>query len=283
MSDTKPNFIFFGTDNFSVTILNELKEAGFIPTHIVTPPDRPKGRKLVVTPCEAKVWAEAHTIPVLQPEKLDNEFVGQLSQIGSTFFIVASFGKIIPGKVLDIPTKGTLNVHPSLLPKLRGASPIQTAILQNEDTGVTIMLMDEKMDHGPILAQDRLNESDLPSGWPPTAPALEDVLAHSGGKLLAHVIPLFIENKVTPIEQDHDEATFTTLIKKEDAEINLEDDPWTNYLKIQAYAGWPRAFFFKDGKRVVITQASFSDGNLVIEKVIPEGKKEIDYGIFTGN
>ncbi|PCI29158.1 methionyl-tRNA formyltransferase [Candidatus Wolfebacteria bacterium] len=274
------NFAFFGTDTFSVTILNELKDAGFIPSLVVTPTDKPKGRKMIITPPDAKVWATENNIPVLQPEKLDASFIGQLSKVNCQLFIVASFGKIIPGNILDIPKKGTLNVHPSLLPKLRGASPIQTSILENEDTGVTIMLMDEKMDHGPILAQDRLSESDIADGWPPTAQVLEDILAHNGGKLLAHVIPLFMNDKVTPIEQEHDEATFTKLIKKEDALIDLDEDPWTNYLKIQAYSGWPRAYFFVEKKRVVITSASFKEGKLIIEKVIPEGKKEMDYKSF---
>jgi len=125
-------FVFFGTPEFAVSILEELKDAKIVPSLIVTAPDKPKGRGLVLTPPPVKIWAQLHNIPVVQPAKLDNDFTEKLKNSSYKLFVVAAYGKIIPKAVLDIPTNGTLNVHPSLLPKYRGASPIQSQILADE-------------------------------------------------------------------------------------------------------------------------------------------------------
>ncbi|MCI5108315.1 MAG: methionyl-tRNA formyltransferase [Candidatus Pacebacteria bacterium] len=262
---------FFGTDSFAKIILEELKTASIIPSLIVTVPDRPKGRNLIMTAPEVAVWAKENNIDYIQPDKLSSDlFKGDWD-----LFIVASYGKIIPGSILDIPKHKTLNVHPSLLPKLRGASPIETSILTENETGVTIMRIDEEMDHGPIIEQEMI---DIP--WPPYKDELEDLLAHTGGKLLAETIPLWIDGKIEEQEQNHDLATYTKKISKEDALLDLFDSPENNLRKIRAYNVWPRAYFIKDGKRVIITRANLKDGELLIEKVIPEGKKEMSYGDF---
>ncbi|MDO8520492.1 MAG: methionyl-tRNA formyltransferase [bacterium] len=148
-------FAFFGTPRFAEIVLDELEQKGFVPTLIVTAPDKPKGRKLIVTPSEVKVWAQKRGIPVFTPEKLrDEPFLAELKMANCDLFIVAAYGKIIPKLVLDMPRHGALNVHPSLLPKLRGPSPVESTILSGEiSTGVTIILLDEEMDHGPIIAQ----------------------------------------------------------------------------------------------------------------------------------
>jgi methionyl-tRNA formyltransferase len=277
----KPRIVFFGTPQFSAQILNELEEKGIVPTLIVASPDKPKGRKLVMTPPETKVWAEARGIDVLQPAKITDEFIDELGNTEWDLFIVASYGKILPQRLLDLPKKGVLNVHPSLLPRLRGASPIRSAILEDEkETGVTIMLIDAEMDHGPIVAQARVEVE----AWPPKASLLEALLAHTGGELLAEVIPLWLLGKITPEEQDHDKATFTKKIKKEDALIDLSADAYQNLLKIKAYDGWPEAYFItqRNGKdiRVKIIDAELVDGKLVPTRVVPEGKKEMDYKDF---
>lgn len=143
-------------------------------------------------------------------------------------------------EILRIPKYGTLNVHPSLLPKLRGASPIISAILEDEKkTGVTIMLVDEKMDHGPIVAQASIEIED----WPPRASMLLEMLAVEGGNLLAEVIEPFIAGEITPEEQKHDEATYTKKIQKEDGLIDLSGDPYENLRKIRAFEGWPGTHF----------------------------------------
>ena len=281
MKNNDPSFAFFGTAEFSITILEELANAGFVPALIVTIEDKPQGRKLTITPPPVKVWAQQNNIKFLQPQKLDQNFVYKLKAINYQLFIVAAYGKMLPPSILDLPKHGTLNVHPSLLPKLRGASPIQAAILRDErKTGVTIMLVDEKMDHGPIIAQAEITVED----WPPKASALRELLAHVGGELLAETIPLWLEKKIPPEEQDESKATYTLKIKKDDGLIDLNDDSYENFKKIRAFDMWPGTYFFtlRGDKevRVKIADAEFKDGKLVITRIIPEGKKEMSYQDF---
>jgi methionyl-tRNA formyltransferase len=269
----KPTIAFFGSDQFSITVLESLKEKGFIPTILITQPDKPKGRKLVLTPPDTKVWAEENKVGILQPEKLDDDFVKELKSKNCDLFIVASYGKIIPQSILDLPKFKTLNVHPSLLPLYRGATPVESAILDDsKETGVTIMLMDAKMDHGPVLDQELV----VFEKWP-TKLEVEDNLAKLGGDLLSNIIPEWIDGNVDEQDQDHDLATFTKKIEKSNGEIDLNGDPHENYLKTVAYNPWPGTFFFKDDKRIKITEADLIDDKFVINKVIPEGKKEIDF------
>lgn len=286
-----PSIVFFGTAEVSIAVLEELKEAGFIPSLIVAPLDKPKGRKLTLTPPLSKVWAKEHNIPYVQPKTLKKDLPKKLVSPANSrwdLFIVAAYGKIIPQEVLNIPKHGTLNVHPSLLPKLRGASPIQSAILGDiRETGVTIILLDEEIDHGPILAQASVEMEE----WPPKASVLRDLLAHEGGKLLVEVIPLWVTGKIIPEEQDHSKATYIEKIKKEDGLIDLQGDPYKNFLKIKAFNPWPGTYFFikKEGRqiRVKIVDAEFTsvsagskNKELVITRVTPEGKKEMDYADF---
>jgi len=278
MSKTEIKFAFFGTPKFAKIVLDELEKSGFIPSIIITTPDKPQGRKMILTPPPVKIWAEERNIPVLQPDSLNSKF--QISNLKFDLFIVASYGKIIPKEVLEIPQFGSLNVHPSLLPKLRGASPIESAILEENKTGVSIMLIDEKMDHGPIVSQKEINIED----WPPYFEILEEKLAIEGGKLLSEVLPLWISKKIEAKEQDHSQATFTKKIKKEDGLIDLNDDPEKNIRKIRAFSEWPGSYFFIEHKgkkiRILIKKASIVEGQLVLEKVLPEGKKEISYEEF---
>jgi methionyl-tRNA formyltransferase len=284
------NFAYFGTPEFSVTVLQELAGAGFTPRVVVTAPDKPQGRDLVITPPPVKVWADKESIPVIQPDSLKTpEFLAELKkyepETGWDVFIVASYGKIIPEEILNIPSHKTLNVHPSLLPKLRGASPIQSAILQENETGVSIMRLDAEVDHGPIVAQKKVFIPD----WPVSAPVLENLLAHEGGELLAETLEPWKEGKIKEVEQDHSKATHSVKIKKDDGLINLSDDPHINFRKIKAYAGWPNAYFHvtknlpsQDGKkiRVIIKDAEFQDGKLIITRIVPEGKQEMNYADF---
>jgi methionyl-tRNA formyltransferase len=278
------NIAYFGSPQFAVYTLDGLLEHGITPTLIVAQPDKPARRKLILTPPDTKVWAETHNISIFQPDTLkDPEVVQAIIDEGPwDLFIVAAYGKIIPQTVLDIPLYGTINVHPSLLPKLRGASPIQSSILTEDSTGVTIMLMDAQMDHGPILMQEPTEVA-----WPPKASDLEKVTAAQGARMLAEVIPKLVSGQITPTPQDHDAATFVKKITKQDGELNLNDNPETNFRKIQAFDIWPRTFFFLergDKKiRVVITDASLENGVLIINKVIPEGKKEMLYNDFMRN
>lgn len=278
---TKPRFAFFGTPEFAVIILEELAQKGFLPAVIVTSPDAPKGRKLILTPSEARVWGETREIPVLTPRTLRDEAFKEIMEwYHCDLFIVAAYGKLIPKTILDIPAHGVLNVHPSLLPKLRGPSPIESAILSDEThTGVTIMQLDPEMDHGPIVAQREQTVTE----WPPKGSILTRDLAHAGGALLAEIIPEWMKGPKSH-EQDHTQATFTAKIKKEDGLIDLAEDPLKNYKKIRALDEWPGSFFttLRNGKniRVRINDAVYKNGVLSITRVTPEGKKEMSYEDF---
>ena len=236
-------------------------------------PDKPQGRKLEIKPTLTKIWAEENNIPVLQPDRLkdDEDFFTQLSSVNSDVFIVASYGKIIPESFLNIPKFKTLNVHPSLLPKLRGPSPIETAILKDiKKTGVSIMRPDKEMDHGPILAQVEYNVPE----WPKKE-ELEKTLGDVGGELLANILPKWVSGEIEQIEQDHSKATYCVKIEKNDALLDLAGNPYLNFRKVKAYSGWPNAFFFleKDDKkiRVVVKDAKYENGDFIITRVIPEG------------
>jgi len=287
MSTPKISFVFFGTPEFAVITLDTLESMGFLPSLVVTQEDKPQGRHLVITSPPTKIWAEKRNIPVLQPRKLDSAFVSELKAISYKLetrsfdvFIVTAYGKIIPKEILEIPKHKTLNIHPSLLPKFRGPSPIQETILKDEKTGVTIIRLDEEMDHGPIVAQREVAVSE----WPPYANELETLLAEEGGRLLGEILPDWISGKIEEEQQNHTEATFTKKIAKEGAEIDLNKSPGENLRKIRAYAGSTNAytFFLRHGKktRVIIKKAKIGDGKLVLERVVPEGGKEMNFEDF---
>jgi methionyl-tRNA formyltransferase len=274
MSNTR--IVFFGTPRFAVTILDELKNAGIVPSLIVTAPDRPAGRGLVLTPPPVKDWALLNNLDFVQPSKLStlNSELDVVLNSEWDLFIVAAYGKILPQSVLDVPAHGTLNVHPSLLPKFRGASPIESQILADERTvGVSIMELDHEMDHGPILAQASITLDQ----WPVRARDLEELLATEGGALLAESIPPYMSGELVPTAQDHELATFTKKIEKADGELDLTADGYQNYLKYCAYDEWPGSFFFQDGKRIKIVSAELRSGQFVPMRVVPEGKPERDY------
>lgn len=278
----KIHFAFFGQDEFSVLILKELQQAGFTPDLVVTGPDRKVGRNQTLTPPPAKVWAQANGVPIEQPERITPVFIGSLTERNAwDVFVVASYGQILPRDLIELPKNGTLNVHPSLLPLLRGADPIRTAILQEEKTGVTIMQIDERMDHGPIVAKRDVAFDE----WPTDYCSARDHLASVGGKLLAEVMHPFINGDITPTPQNHGSATYTNKVSKEDGELDIENgDPLLNWKKYLAYISWPGTYFFvaRNGKqmRLKITEATFENGEFKVVKVIPEGKKEMLYADF---
>lgn len=272
---TTPPFAFFGTPQFAVSVLEEMQEKGFLPSVIVTAPEKPRGRNLRLSPTPVHEWSTRNAIPVLTPEKLDEETYTALEQYHCQFFVVAAYGKIIPQKFLDLAPLGALNVHPSLLPKGRGPSPIESVILSEDTaTGVSIILLDSEVDHGPILAM----RERVCAPWPPKASVLRNDLAHFGGSLLAEVLPEWLAG-LTPTPQDHTRATFTKKIQKKDAFLDFSDSPIMNLKKIRAYDEWPGAFYFEEinGKRlrIRVTDAHIENGALVLDTIIPEGKKEM--------
>lgn len=277
-------FAFFGTPEIAVKILDHLEKAGFLPSLIVCSPDKTKGRGLELSMPETKKWALARNIEVFQPIKLDDEAYEKIKSLGPwDLFIVTAYGKIIGQRFLDIPVKGNINVHPSLLPKYRGPSPIQAQILADEkEVGTTIMLMDALMDHGAILAQKNI-DLEMPQKFE----SLIKVLAEESGKLLVETLPKYLDGKINAIEQDHDKATICKMIKKEHGLIDLNANSKENYLKFLALNPWPSTYFIKNinGKdiRIKITDADFIDEQFVIKKIIPEGKREMSYEDFMRN
>ena len=271
------NFVYFGTPEFSTIVLDELKSAGYTPSLIVTAPDKPVGRKHIMTPPPVKIWANEHAIECWQPEH-PRDIIDTLEQRNDELYIVASYGYIVSQKLLDIPKYGVLNVHTSLLPKYRGASPIESAILNGDtETGSTIMKMTLGMDEGPIITQSRFPlEPDI------TKPELFHMLARDGGKLLAGILPEYVNGMCTPIEQNHDEASYCGKIKKADGDITHDDDI-TRDRKYRAYYGWPGVFIMDEDIRLKITKARFENGNFIIERIIPAGKKEMDYSLYLKN
>jgi methionyl-tRNA formyltransferase len=274
------NFVFFGSSHFSVFLLDSLKEKGWIPSLIVSTPDKPQGRKLVLTPTPVSVWAKENNIPLITPASLKVE-IPELH--GFNLFVVASYGKIIPQSILDIPTSGSLNIHPSLLPKFRGASPLQTTILEDEqNTGVVIIKMDKEMDHGPIVARSEVRITP----WPLSMSELEEKLAVIGADILKEALPSYLDGSLTLEEQDHSKATFTKKIEKEDGEIFLTDLDRKAYLKYKAFDVWPGVFFFTERKgirmRVKVKAAAWNETACTMDilRVLPEGKNEMTWKEF---
>lgn len=277
---------FFGTPEIASTVLQEIAQAGIKPDLIVTNPDAPIGRKQILTPPPVKIWGQKNDIRVIQPHTLkDPNLLPNITNTDWDLFVVVAYGKIIPNWLLDIPKHGTINVHPSLLPKLRGASPIRSAILNNmQETGVTIMLMDEKLDHGPILYQEKTSITE--DSWPIDGQELDQIMSNQGGKMLTKVIPDYIQGKISPTPQDHSQATFCTKITKDMSELKIDPyhlpigtEAYDTLLKIRAFSGWPETYFIYNGKRYKIKQAEIINNKLHIKRVVPEGKTETDFSL----
>jgi methionyl-tRNA formyltransferase len=303
----KIKFAFFGTPDVAAETLEILKQAGFLPALVVTSPDAKRGRGLHMQASPVAVFAEKNNILCLKPDSLkgglDIVFKNIAQTDGSSIainqqidmrvlknniqpdlFIVVAYGKIMPEKIINMPKLGSINIHYSLLPKWRGASPVESAILNGDtETGVTIQKMAFEMDSGPIIAQEKITI--FPDE---KALNLRKRLIKIGGELLVKTLqtPSFLPldkgevPKAVGVKQDESQATFCKKIKKEDGLIDLKDDAVVNYNKFRAYAYWPRTFFFQNNKRIIITGAEFQDGKFVIRKVLPEGKKEIKYEDF---
>lgn len=244
--------IFMGTPEFAVPYLQSLISDNYFEVKaVVTQPDKPTGRKQIITAPEVKIIAQENNLQIFQPEKLknDQEIISQLKKIEPDLIVVVAYGQIIPKSILDIPKLGNVNVHPSLLPKYRGASPIQNAILNNEtSTGITIMLMDEKMDHGPILAQKEINLD----GTENNESLHQKMSDKNSTDFFLTTLKKFINNEITPIVQDDDKAIYCKLITKEEAKIDWSDTAKNISAKIRAFYPWPITWTTLDKKRVKI-------------------------------
>lgn len=236
----KVRVVFMGTPEFSAVLLGALLDTKYNIIGVVTKEDKKVGRKQEPTPSRVKELALEHNLPVLQPSRFDDEAMKILTSWKPDLIIVAAYGKILPKKVLSLPGFGCVNFHTSLLPKFRGSSPVQNALLSGAtESGVTIMLMDEGMDTGDILTQRKVSiDPDE------THNSLSSKLLETGTRLLLETIPLWVERQITPTKQDHSQATLCQLIEREDGHINWTDDAESIYNRYRALSPWPGIFSF---------------------------------------
>ncbi|WP_298817992.1 methionyl-tRNA formyltransferase [Chloroflexus sp.] len=261
--------LFLGSPSFAVHALEALVAAGHEIVGVVTQPDRPAGRDRRLTPPPVKEAACAHGLPVLQPETLrDPAVVAQLTALQPEVGVVAAYGEILRRAVLAIPPLGYLNIHPSLLPLYRGPTPVAGAILAGETvTGVTIMLLDVGMDSGPILAQAVVD-------LPPTARTgpLTDSLFRLGADLLVQTLPRYARGEIEPRPQDHSQATFTKMLKKEDGRIDWSLPAVVIERMTRAYDPWPGAYTFWRGQPLRIITAAVAPANASGEMGVVVGR-----------
>jgi methionyl-tRNA formyltransferase len=232
------NIIFMGTPEFAVPSLQSLIDHGEHIAAVICQPDRPKGRGRKVQPPPVKILASEHHIPVLQPVKLrTEEFQQTLQGYNPDLFIVTAYGRILPENIVNLPTLGTINVHGSLLPKYRGAAPIQRAILNGDaQTGITIMQMDVGMDTGDMLLQKTLTITD-----DDTAATLAVKMATLGGDLLTQALDLLKEDRLPPIPQNNDLATDAPMLTKDEARIDWQHSARQISCQIRGLDPWPKA------------------------------------------
>ncbi len=261
--------VYLGTPDFAVAPLNELVECGYEVIAVVTNPDRPVGRKQVLTPPPVKVRAEQLNIPVYQYEKIKNEGVEDLKKLAPDLMITCAFGQILSQEILDIPKYGVFNIHASLLPKYRGASPIHQAILNGDKiTGVTIMKTDIGVDTGDIILQ-----SAIPIEEGETMGELFEKLSYLGSKLIVDAVLLLLNGVIQYAKQDESEATYSKMVKKQDALIDWNKPSECVVNQIRAFNPAPVAYTFYNGEPLKIFSAIAVDGNGKTGEVIENDGK----------
>lgn len=266
-------FAYFGTPNVASDTLATLVENGFRPAVVVTAPDAPRGRGLMLTPSPVKELARELDIPTLTPEKLDAEAVTAIGAYECDAALVVAYGKIFPKSLIDAFPLGMLNVHYSLLPKYRGATPLEAALLADDrETGVTVQKVVKELDAGDIVAQEAIGIASIE-----TARELRARLVPLGARLLASVLPAFLSGAAAFTPQDASLASYSRKLKKKDGLLSLDAPAEENWNKYRAYSDTIGTHFFEKGKRMKITNAEFANGEFCVLRVIPEGKREMDY------
>ncbi len=294
----KPRIVFMGTPAFAVPSLLACFDVGEV-VAVVTQPDKPKGRGQQLSMPPVKEAALARGLPVLQPPKIRNTpFASELAALAPDVCVVTAYGKILPPDVLAVPPKGCVNVHASLLPRFRGAAPIQWAIAHGDaETGVCLMVMDVGMDTGPVLAR-RVT----PIGAEETSSALHDRLSALGGDLLREDLPRYLRGELAPVAQPSEGAVAAPLIDKEDGRLDFARPAVELERRIRAFTPWPGAFTRFDGALLKVSRAGVGqgkgapgevvaasgdalevacgEGSLVLLEVQPEGKRRMTAGQF---
>ncbi|MBI1839078.1 MAG: methionyl-tRNA formyltransferase [Candidatus Colwellbacteria bacterium] len=281
-------YIFFGTPEFAAKVLGKLIDAHVPPKAIVCNPDRPYGRRGIITPPPTKIAVEksGEKIDILQPEKIDDKFLNVLQGYGADFYVVCAYSKILPADLVAIPRLGVVGVHPSVLPKLRGPSPIQSSILEGfTETGVTLYILDNKVDHGEMIAGARIDISETD-----TYESLSFKIANLAGDLLVKSFPEFTNGAIVAKPQDEAEATYTKKFTTDEGYVDSKDlqkaisggDSNTALpilRKIRALNPDPGVFTIVHGKRIKLLAASIIDGRLELKVIQFEGKKPM---LFSG-
>ncbi len=268
-----PNFVYFGTPTVASETLAQLLSHGFVPKLVVTSPDAPRGRGLVLTPSPVKVLALAHGIPFITPQKLDEATIAEIVSQACDLGICVAYGKIFPEALINAFPKGVLNVHYSLLPRHRGATPLEAALLAGDsETGVTVQKMVRALDAGDVVAQKR-----TPIGDNETARELRPRLIQLGAELLVETLPSYLDGAITPAAQDGSQATHAGKLKKEDGLIDLTADARENWRKYRAYADTIGTYLVRNDKRIKILSATYGNGVFTPLRIVPEGKTETDF------
>ncbi|EFI84651.1 methionyl-tRNA formyltransferase [Listeria grayi] len=251
--------IFMGTPEFSVPVLKRLAER-YDCIAVVTQPDRPVGRKRVLTPPPVKVAAEEYGIPVYQPEKLrTSEELQTLIDLEADLLVTAAYGQILPKALLDAPKHGAINVHASLLPKYRGGAPVHYAVMNGEkETGVTIMYMEEALDAGDMIASRAIPITDADNTG-----ILFDKLSQLGADLLMETLPDFLAGRTKAIPQDESQVTFARNISREQEKIDWSKSGRTIFNQIRGLSPWPVAYTLLAGKTFKIWEATIDDNQHV--------------------
>ncbi len=258
----RPRTLFFGSGSVALPALARLLDADLVEVDsVVTAPPRPAGRKGVLTPTPLAEAAVARGIPVRTPVSLRrDEVLAELRAVGAELIVLVDYGRIIPAAVLGMPRHGALNIHPSLLPRHRGAAPVQGAILAaDETTGVTLMRMDEGLDTGPIVAQ-----VEMPLDGSEVAPELEERLAQMGADLLIEHLPAWLDGSLTARPQSEEGATLTRPLRREDGRLDPERPALELERQVRAYQPWPGSFLEIDGARVKVWRSGVLAQSLAV-------------------
>jgi methionyl-tRNA formyltransferase len=295
----EPRIVFMGSPEFALPCLEALAD-NYPVVGVVTQPDRPAGRGRQLNPPAVKTLAQSRDLPVIQPRRLrEPEAMDRLRTWRPDLIVVAAFGQILPPAVLEIPAFGAINVHASLLPRWRGAAPVQAAILNGDQTsGITIMQMDPGLDTGPIL-----NQATEPIKSGDTAATLSQRLATLGAQTLLETIPAYLRGDLQPIPQDKTQATYAPMLKKSDGELILKESAKAIARKVRAFNPWPGTFITWNGQMLKIHRAhpvstqsdlppgkttlyqegpalTTGEGLLVLDEVQPAGKKPMPGEVF---
>jgi len=267
------NLVFCGTPRFAVPTLEALVGAGFCLSLVVTQPDRPRGRGMELAPSPVKEAAQRLALPVIQPEKIKNneEFRAQLATIQPDAIIVVGYGRIIPQWMIDLPRLGNINLHASLLPKYRGASPIQWAIARGESvTGVTTMRIDAGLDTGDILLQKEVSVEPQD-----TAETLGPRLAAIGADLMVETLRGLQVGTINPRPQDHAQATLAPILNKEDGRMDFSLSAQEVCNRLRGFQPWPGAFISFRGKVLNVWQAQVVDRSVAASVLLLESNRLI--------